>query len=336
MSIVAKFYSEIAKDVLRCELCPHFCNIAVNKYGNCKVRKNENGKLISENYGKLCSIHLDPIEKKPLYHFYPSSKILSIGSVGCNFHCNFCQNSDISQTGVHNFFSLQNISIEQIIAQAATTPENIGIAYTYNEPVVWYEFMKDLAIAAKNNNLKNVMVSNGYINAKPLEEILPYMDAFNIDLKAFNNDFYKRIVGAQLEPVKQTLKQIKKSGNHLEITNLIIPTLNDNISEFETMVKWINDELGINTILHLSRYFPRYKSTIPATPESTMLRLYELAKKNLNFVYIGNMQSEHGQNTICPKCGKTLVYRHYYNTSIEGLNEKGLCKYCSYNNNFKI
>lgn len=336
MSAPASFFTKISKDVVRCELCPHFCHIASGKYGNCRVRRNQNGELVSENFGTLCSVNLDPIEKKPLYHFYPGSKILSIGSVGCNFHCNFCQNNDISQSGVNHFFQLQSYTKEKIIEQASAMTDNIGIAYTYNEPVVWYEYMIEVAASAKKKNLKNVVVSNGYINAKPLEELLPFIDALNIDLKAFTENFYKHHVGGQLEPVKQTLCKIKKMECHLEITNLIIPTLNDNAEEFDAMVSWINEELGVDTVLHLSRYFPRYKSTIPATPESTILRLYEIAKKKLNHVYMGNMQSEKGQITTCSKCGKTLVFRSYYNTSVEGLDEQGCCKYCSHQNNIKV
>lgn len=334
MNVAANFFSEILDDKVRCELCPHLCHISPNNYGNCRVRKNVNGKLISENYGKLSAVHLDPIEKKPLYHFYPGSKILSLGSVGCNFHCNFCQNSDISQTGVENFAHLQSYTKEEIIAKASAITENIGIAYTYNEPIVWYEFMLDVAVATKKTHLKNVVVSNGYINPKPLEKLMPYVDAFNIDLKAFNDNFYKQLVGGHLEPVKQSLIKIKKFGCHLEITNLIIPSKNDDEREFAEMINWIANELGQDTVLHLSRYFPRYKSNLTATPEATIYKLYAIAKEKLDFVYIGNMPSEKGTNTVCPKCGKTLVFRNSYHIFADGLDENACCKYCLENMNF--
>jgi pyruvate formate lyase activating enzyme len=324
----ALFYSKSDNKNVRCELCPHFCEIADGKTGNCKVRKNINGVLLSENYGKLSGYHLDPIEKKPLYHFYPGKYILSVGSFGCNMHCKFCQNYEISQCESNIHQSL-DLSPDSVINDALRKKDNIGIAYTYNEPLVFYEFMRDTALLTRQYSLKNVMVSNGYFNPTPLEKLLVFIDAFSIDLKAFTDDFYKKYTLSGIEAVKQSLIKIRKSGKHLEITNLIIPELNDNTVKFREMVNWVKGELGKDTILHLSRYFPRYKINIPPTSEKKLEEFYSIARESLDFVYIGNMPDAEGQNTYCPSCKELLIERNGYQVAKEGIKHDGACKKCN-------
>jgi pyruvate formate lyase activating enzyme len=323
----AHFYIKLNGNKVKCELCPHNCIIADGNSGNCKVRKNEKGILLSVNYGKLSGYQLDPVEKKPLYHFYPGKSILSIGSFGCNLHCQFCQNFEISQNASNPGHTLE-LSPESIINDALRKKDNIGIAYTYNEPLVFYEFMRDTALLAKQHKLKNVMVSNGYISPAPLDKLLLLIDAFNIDLKAFTNDFYKNYTRSEIEEVKRCLIAIHKAGKHLEITNLVIPEINDDKQIFEAMVEWINNELGNDTVLHLSRYFPRYKMTTPPTSQRKLDELYRIAKESLDFVYIGNMTGTEGQNTYCPNCQILLIQRDGYDIELENLGLDGKCKKC--------
>ncbi|MCK5823346.1 MAG: AmmeMemoRadiSam system radical SAM enzyme [Bacteroidales bacterium] len=324
----ALFFEKLSNNKVKCTLCPHNCIISDGNRGVCRVRINNKGVLYSEVYDKISSISNDPIEKKPLYHFYPGRNILSVGSVGCNLQCEFCQNWEISQTSVSDYHYIRNISSEEILQLALKDKNNIGIAYTYNEPIVWFEFMQEIAKIAKKKNLKNVMVTNGYINRKPLEMILPYIDAFSIDLKAFTEDFYKKITSSHLQPVKDNLKFLSKRNKHIELTNLVIPTLNDDVEVFEDMVKWIANELGENTVLHISRYFPMYQLKIESTPVDKLLELFEIAKKHLNYVYLGNASINDGENTICNNCGKTVIIRQRYLVQTNGIDKMGKCKYC--------
>ncbi|MEN8115525.1 MAG: AmmeMemoRadiSam system radical SAM enzyme [Bacteroidota bacterium] len=324
----ALFYKKLTDNQVQCELCPWNCLLKPGQTGNCRVRTNENGVLITEVYNRVAALGVDPIEKKPLYHFYPGKNILSIGEVGCNLHCSFCQNHNISQCFASEFKGFHNITSERIINEALKTWDNIGIAYTYNEPFTFYEFMLETARSAKTKGLKNVVVSNGYINGEPLEEVLPVIDAFNIDLKAFNEIFYRTHTKGKLEPVLQALKAIAKSEAHLEITNLIIPTLNDDETEFEDMVKWIGSELGKHTPLHLSRYFPQHKMKISPTPIAKLRTLYNIAKQRLNHVYLGNVSDQDKSSTYCTRCGELLISRNRYSTDLEQLGPDGNCKKC--------
>lgn len=324
---VASFYKNLNGKV-RCNLCPHNCLISEGKHGSCKVRKNENGKLFSMNYEKFCSLHFDPIEKKPLYHFFPRETIFSVGSVGCNLHCEFCQNWEISQSGVEEFGHLKTASPQKIVDLARERQDNFGIAYTYNEPTVWYEYMFEIAKTASASGLKNVMVTNGFINPEPLDRLLPYMDAFSVDLKAFNEEFYKKFTSSKLEPVLNTLKKIKQSGKHFEITNLVITGTNDNPKEFKQMIDWISKELGQDTVLHISRYFPTYKMTKPPTSEKTLQKFYDIASEKLNYVYLGNVRSGKGQDTFCKNCKSEVISRSGYYTDITGLDNSGNCEKC--------
>lgn len=332
----ALFYEKLENDKVRCKLCPWFCELNSGQTGNCKVRINEDGKLISGVYNKVAALGIDPIEKKPLYHFYPGKNILSIGEVGCNLHCNFCQNHRISQCYSSNFKGFQNITSKQIVDEALKTFQNIGIAYTYNEPFTFYEFMLDTAKLAQLSGLKNVVVSNGYINPEPLKSALPYLDACNIDLKAFTNQFYAKHTKGKLDPVLQTLKIISKSKVHLEISNLVIPGLNDDEKQFESMVKWIALELGNQIPLHLSRYFPQHELNIQPTPIKKLELFYEIAKIHLQHVYLGNVSDEERSSTFCPGCGTMVIRRNRYQTKKENLNEKGHCTKCHIKCNISI
>jgi pyruvate formate lyase activating enzyme len=272
---------------VQCEICPHHCKIEEGHVGLCKGRTNLDGKIISENYGKLTRFALDPIEKKPLYHFYPGSKILSIGSYGCNLNCPFCQNCDISMVGGGEI-ETQEITCEELVEKALEVKNrgNIGIAYTYNEPLIGYEFVRDCATLAKQKGLKNVVVSNGYICEEPLKELLPVIDAFNIDLKGFTEEFYHKLRG-DLETVKRTI-ELTADQCHVEVTTLIIPGENDSEEEMEALSSWIasiNPEIP----LHISRFFPRWKmQDKEATPVKQVYRLAQIARKHLRNVHEGN------------------------------------------------
>jgi pyruvate formate lyase activating enzyme len=313
-------------DKLECLLCPHHCKLDIGKTGICGVRKNTGEKIELTTYGVLSGYSLDPVEKKPLYHFFPGHNILSIGSFGCNMKCDFCQNFHISQKVPESL--IPEVTINKIIKDALSTEKNIGIAFTYNEPIIWFEYMKDVAEAAKKEGLYTVMVSNGYVNSAPLKEIMEFIDAFNIDLKAFNNTFYRKLTGAELEPVKDSLKQIVRSGKHLEITTLVIPGLNDDEEEMKLQSEWMAGELGEDIPFHLSRYFPTYKRDNPPTTEASLKKLFDIASGNLDYVYMGNSHSNTGQNTSCSMCGTEVTIRSGFKTRLLNLDEDGKCTCC--------
>jgi pyruvate formate lyase activating enzyme len=311
---------------LECQVCPHYCKLSVGQTGICGVRKNTGEKIELTTYGVLSGYSVDPLEKKPLYHFYPGHNILSLGSYGCNMRCDFCQNYQISQSVPKSI--IPGISVNRIIADALSSDKNIGIAFTYNEPVIWFEYMRDIATLAKKEGLSCVMVSNGFVNKDILEEILKFTDAFNIDLKAFNDTFYRKLTGAELEPVKCTLKTIAESGKHLEVTTLIVPGQNDSEVEMMAQTEWMANELGPDIPFHLSRYFPTYKRNDPSTTEDSLNKLSSIALKNLNYVYVGNITSDKGHNTSCPECGTVVTIRSGYKTRLTNLDEEGKCTKC--------
>lgn len=323
----AKYYIAGKDQSVECLLCPHKCKLKAGQTGICRVRTNIDGVLHSNNYAKVCSLHQDPIEKKPLYHFYPGRNILSVGTVGCNLHCKFCQNWEISQTPVKDYPYLKENSPQAIVDLALSEDDKLGLAYTYNEPTVWYEFMKDIASLANEAALKNVMVTNGFIQPEPLKELIPVMHAFSVDLKAFTETFYRHMTSSSLAPVLESLKAIRKSGRHLEVTNLLIPDQNDDERDFRTMLEWIRGELGPETVLHISRFFPTYKLVHNATPESLLMKFYDIAGEYLDYVYLGNVSSDQGRNTYCPNCKHLLISRAAYHTKIVGL-EGDRCAKC--------
>ncbi|MDD5436211.1 MAG: AmmeMemoRadiSam system radical SAM enzyme [Candidatus Omnitrophica bacterium] len=280
----ALYYEKLEAQKVHCHLCPYNCVIPDNGRGACGVRVNKAGVLYTEVYNKTTGIALDPIEKKPLYHYHAGEYILSLGTRGCNLHCQFCQNWHISQEiGAPT----QDITSQQVI-EKAKSHRSFGIAYTYNEPFIWYEFVLETAKLAKKNNLKNVLVTNGYVNMDPLEGMLPYIDAMNIDLKSFDDKFYTKVCKGSLKPVLDVIKRAHKSC-HIELTNLIIPTLNDSEETIRKMVDWIYENLGPEVPLHFSRYFPCYTLSLPATPVETLEKAKRIAKSKLKYVYLGNV-----------------------------------------------
>jgi len=314
----AQFYHTSDDGKLECLLCPHFCTPSEGKTGKCGVRRHVNGEMISETYRKVSAVHYDPIEKKPLYHFYPGSTILSIGSIGCNLNCCFCQNSDISTADFSGSPWHKDYSAEEVVTMGAEYPGNIGIAFTYNEPTMSYEYIMEVSRLASSMGLKTAMVSNGFINPDPLIQLLPFIDAYNVDLKAFREKFFKENTDSSLAPVMETLRILKETGKHFEITNLVIPGLNDDPGIFSEMVDWIAGELGEYTILHLSRYFPHHKAENKSNTGRHPSNFYEIARKKLSYVYLGNLSSSEGQNTACPHCGELIISRTGYKTKLIG------------------
>lgn len=280
----AMFY-EMIKDKVHCFLCPHNCVIENGHFGKCNVRTHEDGKLFTINYGEITSSSLDPIEKKPLHYFKPSTEILSVGSFGCNFVCGFCQNHGISQSVSKSVF----ISKEELVETILTTRNNIGIAFTYNEPSIWYEYVYDCAKLLKETapNKSVVMVTNGFINEEPLKDLLPYIDAMNIDLKSFNTKYYEDLCGGRLDPVLRTIETASKVC-HVEITTLLVSGENDKLEEVEEIAKFLKD-ISEEIPLHLTRYFPRYKLENSPTDISFMRRAEVVARRYLNNVILGNV-----------------------------------------------
>lgn len=285
----AMFYEKLENQRVHCFLCPHNCSISADGRGICGVRKNVDGTLYSLNYGEISSIGVDPIEKKPLHRFHPGTYILSVGSVGCNLKCPFCQNHSIAQVkpeGLNTYYTESG----DVVAKALSLKNqgNIGIAYTYNEPSIWYEFVYETAKKAKEKGLLNVLVTNGYISEEPLMQILPYIDAMNIDLKAFSHKFYKELVKGGLDEVKETIRRSAEHC-HVEITTLVIPGWNDSPEEMEEQSKWLAS-LSPDIPLHLSRYFPKYlMNDRPMTPLASLTELKKTADRHLRYVYLGNV-----------------------------------------------
>lgn len=282
----ALYWKSADNNSIICELCPHSCRISEKNTGICRARENVSGTLYSTVYGKVSSIALDPIEKKPLYHFYPGSYILSVGTTGCNFKCSFCQNWSIA----HSDSKTMDISPEQLVKKAIELKENgnIGLAFTYNEPTTWYEFIIETAAKAREAGLRNVLVTNGFINKEPLTKLLEYIDAMNIDVKAFTEQFYKEVCKGNLSDVKRTV-EISANLCHVEVTTLVIPGLNDSVEEMAELAGWLSS-IDKNIPLHLSRYFPNYQmQDRPPTPRETLEKLKSEAQKHLTYVYLGNI-----------------------------------------------
>jgi pyruvate formate lyase activating enzyme len=305
---------------VHCLLCPNDCRITEGKAGTCGVRENRGGKLDLPRYGAISSIAVDPIEKKPLYHFHPGARILSAGFVGCSFRCGFCQNWHISQT---TDVGTRFISPEDLV-DIAVREKSFAIAYTYSEPLVHFEYVLDVCRLARKAGLKNVLVTNGYLNPRPTDELLPFVDAANVDLKAWDPEFYRRETGGKLEDVKRFIREA--SGRiHLEVTTLIIPTMNDDPAQIEGIAAFIAG-LSADIPLHLSAYHPQHTYTLPPTPAGTVRRLAELARKHLKHVYVGNLGAE-SSDTVCGACGNVLVRRIGWQVEVAGLKD-GNCARC--------
>ncbi len=318
---MALYFTSLGDGKVRCELCPHHCVLDEGQMGFCLTRKNQDGIMELMNYGQITSIAIDPIEKKPLFHFNPSDKILSIGSFGCNMKCAFCQNWEISQ----QMAPTKRVLPEQIVA-IATERGSKGIAYTYNEPFVWFEFVLDTSRIATKEGLYNVLVTNGLVEKGPLNLLIQSIHAMNIDLKAFDEDVYRRL-GGDLKTVKYTIERSLGCGIHVEVTTLIVPGLNDDKEQLENEFKWLSS-LSRSLPLHLSRYFPNYKMSNPPTNPEELIDLYNMARQYLDFVYIGNLWDMRYENTICPDCGEVVVKRQGYDVQITALDSEGRCKKC--------
>ena len=315
---------------VQCELCPKLCLIQPGQSGECRVRINIDGVLRTVVYGYPCSIHIDPVEKKPLFHFLPGSNILSIATVGCNLHCKNCQNWEISQANPEDEnIPAYNCPPERLVAEANKYQCPL-IAYTYTDPVVYYEYTYDSAKLAHEAGIRNVLVTAGYINEEPWKKLLQHVDAANIDLKAITEDFYREVCSATLKPVQNALILAKASETHLEVTNLVIPTLNDEPEQMRKLARWIKMNLGADTPLHFSGFYPRYQMrNLPATSLKTLETARKIAmSEGLNYVYIGNVASKEGQNTYCPGCKKLLIERSGY-TILQNRLRFGRCPDCS-------
>lgn len=319
----ALFFESLNNDKVKCNLCPHHCVLNVGQTGICGVRKNIEGALYSLNYGQVSAVSMDPIEKKPLFHFYPGEEILSIGSWGCNMSCPYCQNWEISHATPH----VRGFPPEQFAA-LAKDHNSVGIAYTYSEPIVWFEYVLDCAREAMKEGLNNVLVTNGFIEEKPFKLLTQYFSAMNIDVKSFNPEYYRKILGGQRDVVMNNVETAYKDGIHVEITTLIVPGDNDFEEEIRGLAEWLSS-INKSIPLHLSRYFPNYKYEKPPTEPESLEKLWNVAKTYLDYVYVGNIASAH-EDTICPNCGQTVVKRKGYNIEIVGLDKGGNCTNCGH------
>lgn len=314
----ARYWHKIGKDNIQCDLCPNGCTLPPGATGICRGRQNKNGSLKTLGYGYPCAIHLDPVEKKPLYHFLPGSKSFSIAIAGCSLRCKNCQNYTISQVSPLST-DVPYIPPKELVNQAVKSGAQ-SIAYTYSEPTVWIEYMYDVAILAKKANLKNILVSSGYINATPFSDLSSVIDAAHIDLKSFDDSLYKSLNSGKLNPVLETIKTAKQKGIWIEIVNLVIPKWTDNPEMIRTMCRWIHDTTGKDTPIHFSRFFPMYQlSNLPVTSTDILISAQKIAREeNLSFVYIGNIP-EFDTNTYCPSCNALLIERKGYRTSVKGI-----------------
>ncbi len=326
----ALLYERLEGREVRCHLCNHRCRIPPGKTGLCGVRKNEEGVLYSLVYGQIIARHVDPIEKKPLFHFLPGSLSYSIATVGCNFQCDFCQNFEISQFPRHyGYVTGERISPEEVVAEALRSGSR-SISYTYTEPTVYFEFALDCARLADEKGLKNVFVSNGYMTPEALDTLHPHLHAANIDLKAFREEFYARHCKARLKPVLETLKYLKRLGVWLEVTTLIIPGENDDPGELREIAAFIRDELGPETPWHVTRFYPTYRLlTRPPTPVEILQRAYSLGREaGLKYVYTGNIPGDKGENTYCWSCGRLLIERYGFRILKSEITPEGRCPEC--------
>jgi pyruvate formate lyase activating enzyme len=325
---VASYWNKVKDKLVQCVLCPRRCVISNGQRGLCTVRINKDGILYTLGYGNPIAVHVDPIEKKPFFNVMPGANAFSIAVAGCNMRCLFCQNWQISQAKPDEV-DAYDMPPETVVSEAIKNNCPF-IVYTYTEPTIFYEYMLDISKLAHAKGLKNAMHTCGYINQEPLKELLKYMDAVNVDLKGFNEEFYQNMGAfASLEPVLDTIKEIKKEGVWLELTNLIVPGLNDNPDELKKMCIWIKDNLGPDTPLHFSRFMPSFKlQNLPPTPVSKLEEAYKIAKDaGLNYVYIGNIPGHPGENTYCPKCKLMVIGRIGYRITENNIRD-GKCRFC--------
>lgn len=323
----ARFYQKLANGLVRCNLCPRHCIVPDGKRGHCGVRENRGGDYYTLVYGRPVSLNNDPIEKKPLAHVYPGTKAFSMATVGCNIDCKFCQNWDISQATPADV-QVPYAAPERIADTARKSGASV-MAFTYNEPTIFYEYMADCAKAAQDLGLGNVVISNGFIEAEPLQALLPSLTAYKVDLKAFTQDFYGNICNGRLDPVKETLIRLKDAGIWFEIVVLLIPTLNDNLEDIKRMGNWIATTLGPDVPVHFTRFHPMYKlRNLPSTPPKTLFAARTTAmREGCNFVYIGNLPGNDGAHTYCPDC-KAVLIKRYGHRIVKNALEQDACPDC--------
>lgn len=306
-------------EAIRCRLCPHGCLIKEGRHGICGVRENREGTLIPLTYEKIVSEALDPIEKKPLFHFMPGTVTYSLGGVGCTFRCKHCQNWEISQAGITDL-SLRRLAPEEGVRRALDCGAE-SITWTYNEPTIWHEYTLDMGMIAQKHGLKTIYVTNGYITEEALNELAPMLSAFRVDIKAFSDDFYRSVCGGHLQPVLDATVRAHELGMHIETVTLIIPGQNDDPGEIDSLITWVIDNLGPDTPMHFTRYHPDYRmSKPPATPISTLEAIYARAHElGLHYPYLGNIPDSPYGDTKCPSCGAILIRRRGYRAEITGL-----------------
>lgn len=324
----AMLYEKLAEGKVQCNLCAHQCTIADGRVGVCQVRENVGGVLYTRVYGRTIAQHVDPIEKKPLLHFYPGSTAYSIATPGCNFRCRWCQNADISQAPREEHFVLGREATPEEIVAGAQKAGCRSIAYTYTEPTIFFEYSYDTVCLAREAGLANVYVTNGYMTSEMLETLHPYLDAANVDLKGFRDTVYREYAGARLQPVLDSLKRMKQLGIWVEVTTLIVPGINDSREELQDAASFVADDLGSETPWHISRFTPAYQMTdVPPTPVSTLLQAQEIGREaGLFHVYVGNVPGE--ANTTCHACGHLLVRRWGYQVMTNDVGPGGQCPEC--------
>ena len=328
-TVSTKYWHKLDDGRVQCDLCPRFCKLREGQRGLCFVRANLDGEIVLTTYGRSSGFAIDPIEKKPLNHFLPGTPVLSFGTAGCNLACKFCQNWDISKS--REIDTLADEASPETIANAAAELGCRSVAYTYNDPVIFHEYAIDVAKACREKGIKSVAVTAGYVTEEPRQEFYQYMDAANVDLKSFDEDFYFKLTGGHLQPVLDTLKYIKHETDvWLEVTTLLIPGQNDSDKEINELTQWVVDELGPDVPLHFSAFHPDYKMVnIPPTPVATLVRAREIAMKNgVRYAYTGNVHNREGDSTYCHNCGKLLIGRDWYQLTDWNLDEHGACKYC--------
>lgn len=314
-------------DYVQCRLCPKGCIISEGQRGDCRTRENRGGTLYTMTYGNPCAVHVDPIEKKPFFHFLPGSRAYSLATAGCNLHCLYCQNWEISQIPPEESRFTRLLPTE--VVTEAERSGSASIAFTYTEPTVFYEYMLDTALLARERGLRSVVISAGYINPEPLRVLCQAVDAIKIDLKGINEAFYERVCSATLQPVLEAIRLIARSGVHLEIVNLVVPSLNDAPADMRTLARWVRDEVGPAVPLHFSRFYPQYKLlNLPPTPVGSLEEARNIAlAEGLYYVYIGNVPGHPGEHTYCPRCGEIVIRRAGMSTVEIHLSE-GRCAYC--------
>jgi len=327
----AQFYKTLTNNEVQCRLCNHFCRLREGQIGLCRTRKNKDGRLYSLVYGYPAVLNVDPIEKKPFFHFLPGSLTYSLGTLGCNFVCRNCQNWDISQAkNIETKLKQIDFWLPEKIVENALGDGCQSIAYTYNEPTVFAEYALDIMRLAHKNGLKNIWVSNGFMSAEALNSILPYLDAINVDLKSMDENFYRENCGGHLKPILENLKLIKQEQVHLEITTLVIPTLSDDLEMLQKLANFIVSELDTDTPWHISRFSPEISwqlKNLPTTGDDILYEAYEIGKEaGLKYVYLGNVPGDQKENTYCPQCGELAIRRLGYH--IERLDNNGHCSYC--------